>query len=245
MIFIMRPLWACSLWIGWALDSAWLLGAFAAFNVLVLAMVESIKPRELVEPLLAAIIIGSQVFLLGLVAGWLDLPQSRLLEHAVLMSARTLIVLLAWPLLSRGTLLDDLMILCARILVPRRSASGWKLANIGPSTVLAVAAAAMPLLSIPVHLRDVRRAQILRGQLPSTGFGRLRLLWRHPLRFVWELHVEPLIVRSIQAIPSYADALALKGYLLEIPPLGTSWSWDRRALGCLLGVSLNVAAFFV
>lgn len=207
-----RIAWVCSLWVVWFTSSVEPVVVVLIVSAGVWVTMVRPTAREIAGVLVLALIFVVQVYLLYLIAGVFGADIAHASTASAVAGMKIGVLLLAVPLFSRGTLMDDLLLATARLPMPARTKHGWSLRCVPALVLMSVAVLVAPILSIPREYRSIRRAQRLRGVMPDRLTQHLKMIWRRPSFYVWTLHVEPLLVRQIEAIPRLVDALALKGY---------------------------------
>ena len=140
--------------------------------------------------------------------------------------------------------MDDILLSVLRL--PRYEFKRAKvsLKEISGNMILWAAVLSMPIVSIPYQLKAVRRAQTLRGVMPKGIMSQFRYLWRRPVFFIWTLHIEPIVIRNIIAIPLLFDALSIKGCQNDRDARWMGFKFEKSSFIYIFGVIANVFYFW-
>ncbi len=182
-----------------------------------------LRPRckEIIVLILLVFFFFVQLYLILVITHYLGADIQNSMGVASIAGLKIATLLLAFPFFTRGIVFDDILLASARLPSISLRRGRFHIIQVSGTVFLIVAALSAPIATIPLQVKSIRQAQIFRGIFPLSKISLIKMIWKHPVFFIWSLHVEPLVVRNIETIPRLYDALSIKGFR------GERLSWEN------------------
>ncbi len=159
--------------------------------------------------LLLAAFFYFQIFILLIISKHLGESVNPMLE-AIKPGLKVFAILSGFPLIINGRLLDDLLVTFSIVKYPAICERKPK-KLICLILFIVVPLSAIVFLLLPYQFKQVHYCLKLRNTLPLSNCSTLKML-RTPKYFIWDLHIEPVLVKTITDLPKIIEAIKQKGF---------------------------------
>lgn len=152
-----------------------------------------------------------QIFVLLIISNHLGESVNPTI-YAIKPGLKVFAILSGLPLVINGRLLDDLLVTFSIAKYPIISERKLSFKELNGVVLFVLFLPVIVFLFLPYQFKQVHYYLKLRNTLPISNLNTLKMLMKSPIYFIWELHIEPALVKTITGLPRIEEAIKQKGF---------------------------------
>jgi len=152
-----------------------------------------------------------QIYLLLYLSNYLG-ENVNPIKDSIKPALKVFAILSALPMVLNGRLLDDLLVAFSIIKYPSFSDNSLKFCELNSMVLFILFLPVIIFLLLPYQFNQVNYYLKLRNTLPLSNFDNIKLLLKAPKYFIWELHIEPALIKTLTGLPRIEEAIKQKGF---------------------------------